>query len=110
MAKQRIPRRLLVLVRYLEGVLRDPKSTASMKSVAAGRLVEVLLSSERTKERAAIATERAQARAREAKQGKPSPEPDGQLLEAPDANAHAQNDADVKASVNEYLSRFTKTA
>lgn len=110
MSKQRMPQRLIPVVRFLESVLKDERATMRMKMEAAGRLSDLMLSAERTKERAAVAMERAQARAREAEQGKASPEAPDEPTGQPDAMALPQEGTSVKQSVDEYLQRTIRNA
>jgi hypothetical protein len=108
--KPRVPRRTLLLVRYLEGVLTNPKSTQAMKSVAAGRLTELFLSDAQARARREIAISRAESRAELARLEKA-----GGSKELEDAyvrgkeEAKAQEAIDTRALTSEYLARVIRT-
>jgi hypothetical protein len=97
----------VVLVRYLESVLKDPKASAAMKQVASGRLTELLLSAEATKARAAVALERAQARQMEAELSQSTPA-------QPDASDQLDPVSDTVAEgldkMKEFLVSISKSA
>jgi hypothetical protein len=72
--RARVGRKYDKLVRYLRGVLDDPKASERMKMLAADKLCNIFLAHDAAEERKAIARERQAARAEAAQIAETQPE------------------------------------